>query len=111
MRPRTVTDRPAHHINGRLQAKIDALAADLVSALLAAARRSLEAADGGDSARPNRHGVRRLRALQRAIEWQLQVESGSVRSGAEIARREGLTRASVAQTLRLLDRLNDGAVP
>jgi DNA-binding NtrC family response regulator len=110
MRPRTVTDRTAHRIDGRLQAKLDELAAALVSEVLAAARRSLEAADGS-SVRPNRHGVRRLRALQRAIDWQLQIESGSVRSGAEIARREGLTRTSVAQTLRLLDRLNDGAAP
>jgi hypothetical protein len=38
----------------------------------------------------------------RAIEWQRQLESGQVRSRADIARREGLTRARVTQIMNLL---------
>jgi DNA-binding NtrC family response regulator len=64
MRARTVTDRTGHRIDGRLQAKLDALARDLVTDVLAAARRSLEEADGDGSVRANQHGVRKLRAPQ-----------------------------------------------
>lgn len=38
----------------------------------------------------------------RAIEWQRQLDSGEVRSRADIARREGLTRARVTQIMNLL---------
>jgi hypothetical protein len=38
----------------------------------------------------------------RAIEWQRQLDSGQVRSRADIARREGLTRARVTQIMNLL---------
>ena len=38
----------------------------------------------------------------RAIEWQRQLDTGQVRSRADIARREGLTRARVTQIMNLL---------
>jgi hypothetical protein len=110
MRPRTVRGKSRTHHDALLQAKIDELAAKLVSDVVAAARRSLEQAEG-DGAHPSRHGVRRLRALQRAIAWQLQLESGRVRSQADLARREGITRGAVAQTLHLLDKLSDSSAP
>ncbi|GAB4142378.1 MAG: hypothetical protein Fur0037_09560 [Planctomycetota bacterium] len=40
--------------------------------------------------------------LRKAIEWQGLLESGEVRNQAEIARREGLTRARVTQVMGLL---------
>ncbi len=40
--------------------------------------------------------------LRKAIEWQALLESGEVTSQAEIARREGITRARVTQVMRLL---------
>jgi ParB-like chromosome segregation protein Spo0J len=40
--------------------------------------------------------------LRKAIEWPRQLDAGEVRNQAEIARREGLTRARVTQVLRLL---------
>jgi len=40
--------------------------------------------------------------LQMAIEWQRQLDSRAIASQAEISRREGITRARVAQVLALL---------
>src|SRR5216684_5116267 len=113
MQSRTRKSR-THKATDHLTEILDALAARLVSDVLNAARRALEAARAQDTSHAldgNRHGVRRLRGLQRAIEWQLQIETGRVRSKIEIARREGITRSAVTQTLHLLDRLaqNEGA--
>jgi len=46
--------------------------------------------------------------LQRAVEWQLQLENGDVRTRAEIAKREGISAAAVTQTLRVLNVYEDG---
>ncbi len=54
------------------------------------------------------HRIRRLRTLQRAIEWQLQLETGDVRTRAEIAKREGISAAAVTQAMRVLNMLGDG---
>ena len=40
--------------------------------------------------------------LRKAIEWQALLESGKVASQAEIARREGITRARVTQVIAML---------
>ena len=40
--------------------------------------------------------------LRRAIEWRRQLDAGEVASQADIARREGVTRARVTQVLMLL---------
>jgi hypothetical protein len=40
--------------------------------------------------------------LRKALEWQALLESGKVRNEAEIARREGITRARVTQVMGLL---------
>jgi hypothetical protein len=40
--------------------------------------------------------------LRKALEWQALLESGEVRNQAEIARREGLTRARVTQVMGML---------
>jgi len=40
--------------------------------------------------------------LRKAIEWQTLVESGKIASQAEVARREGYTRARVTQVMGLL---------
>lgn len=42
--------------------------------------------------------------LRKAIEWQAPLESGEVPNQAEIARREGATRARVTQVMALLRR-------
>jgi DNA-binding NtrC family response regulator len=54
------------------------------------------------------HRVRRLRALQRAVEWQLQLESGQVGSRTEIAKREGISLAAVTQAMRVLNVFENG---
>jgi hypothetical protein len=48
------------------------------------------------------HRLRRLRTLQRAIEWQIQLETGQIGSRAQIAKREGISRAAVTQSMRSL---------
>jgi hypothetical protein len=40
--------------------------------------------------------------LRKAIEWRRQIDAGKVRNQADIARREGVTRARVTQILGLL---------
>jgi hypothetical protein len=40
--------------------------------------------------------------LRKAIEWRRQLDTGEVRNQADIARREGVTRARVTQVLGLL---------
>jgi hypothetical protein len=40
--------------------------------------------------------------LRKALEWQALIESGEASSQAEIARREGITRARVTQIMHLL---------
>jgi len=40
--------------------------------------------------------------LRKALEWQALLESGQVRNQAEIARRQGITRARVTQVMALL---------
>jgi DNA-binding NtrC family response regulator len=46
--------------------------------------------------------LQRLRTLRKAVEWEIQLETGQVSSRAEIAKREGISRAAVTQTLRLI---------
>ena len=53
----------------------------------------------------NGHRIRRLRTLSRAIAWRLELETGEVRSRADIACREGISRAAVTQIMHALDRL------
>jgi len=43
-----------------------------------------------------------IELLQRAQEWHRQLEAGEVRTQAEIAQREGITRARVTQVMSLL---------
>ena len=43
-----------------------------------------------------------VRLLRKALEWRRQLDAGEVRSQAEIARREGLTRARITQIMGLL---------
>lgn len=43
-----------------------------------------------------------VNALRRALEWQAEIGGGDI-SRADIARREGVTRARVTQVLKLLD--------
>jgi hypothetical protein len=43
--------------------------------------------------------------LARAVEWQRQLDAGEVASRAQIARREGLSRARVTQITRAVTRL------
>lgn len=40
--------------------------------------------------------------VRKALEWQALLESGDVRNQAEIARREGITRARVTQVMGML---------
>jgi hypothetical protein len=40
--------------------------------------------------------------LRKAIEWRRQLDAGEVRTQADIAQREGITRARVTQIMRLL---------
>jgi hypothetical protein len=54
------------------------------------------------------HRIRRLRALQRAVEWQLQLENGEVRSRKEIAEREGMSQPAVTQAMRVLGVFENG---
>ena len=56
------------------------------------------------SAKPPRTArtPRVLELLRKAIEWQGLLESGEVRTQAEIAQREGITRARVTQVMGLL---------
>src|SRR6266545_721548 len=46
--------------------------------------------------------LQRLRTLQRAVEWQIQLETGQIGSRAQIAKREGISRAAVTQSMRAL---------
>ena len=98
---RSRTQRP----RANFAASFDDLVERLATDLLAATR-----GEGRDQARKPHvsvqpktgHLIRRLRTLEHAVQWQLQLATGQVRSRAEIARREGVTRAAVTQTLRLL---------
>src|SRR5262249_9031934 len=47
---------------------------------------------------------RRVLRLERAREWQRQLDDGEISSRAAIARREGLSRARVTQVMNLLRR-------
>jgi len=52
--------------------------------------------------------------LHKAIEWRRQLDTGEVRNQADIARREGVTRARVTQVLgllRLAPEIQDQLVP
>jgi hypothetical protein len=46
--------------------------------------------------------LRVVKLLHNAIEWRRQLDAGEVRTQADIARREGITRARVTQVMRLL---------
>jgi len=51
---------------------------------------------------------------RKAIEWRRQLDTGEVRNQADIARREGVTRARVTQVpglLRLAPEIQDQLVP
>src|SRR6266545_4524844 len=52
--------------------------------------------------------LQRLKTLRRAVEWQIQLETGEIGSRAQIARREGLSRAAVTLAMRSLDNLTAG---
>ena len=54
--------------------------------------------------------MRRAALLQQAAEWRRQLDSREVASQAEIARREGISRARVTQVIRFL-RVMSGTVP
>src|SRR4051794_34789238 len=90
--------------------QLAALTAQLVSDVLEAARRTTGVLEPSSERQKNGHRLRRLRTLHRAIGWQLELEAGQVRSRAEIARREAITRAAVTQIMRALDRV-DGERP
>jgi hypothetical protein len=62
------------------------------------------AAKARRSAKPPRTArtPRVLELLQKAQEWQRQLDAGEARTQAEIARREGITRARVTQVMGLL---------
>jgi hypothetical protein len=109
-----------------LRDELEQITAQFVSSVLAAARSvplqelAAVATAGRRSATSNAHAPSRSQvraaspsllprgvrgaptALKRAVEWQRQLDSGQVRSRAEIARREGLTRARVTQIMNLL---------
>src|SRR5690349_6530523 len=87
---------------------LDELAARFKMAVLDAATRSLRNGTGQTSAGVTTRTVdgrrlQRLRTLRKAIEWEIQLETGQVASRADIAKREGISRAAVTQTLRLLE--------
>ena len=46
--------------------------------------------------------VRKAALLQKAAEWRRQLDAGEVASQAEIARREGISRARVTKVMKLL---------
>jgi len=46
--------------------------------------------------------MRRVSLFQKAAEWRRQLDAGEVANQAEIARREGLTRARVTQIMDLM---------
>jgi len=116
---------------GDLRAEIETAITNLITAVLAAARQAPlgelvetaavnrstshgvsslpedappnEGQPGASGARQtNGHRLRRLRTLQRAIEWQIQLETGQIGSRAQIAKREGISRAAVTQSMRAL---------
>ena len=51
---------------------------------------------------PPREARGPMARLARAIEWQRQLDAGQVASRAEIARREGISRARVTQIMQAL---------
>ncbi|SRR6266545_890753 len=55
--------------------------------------------------------LQRLRTLRRAVEWQIQLETGEIGSRAQIARREGISRAAVTLAMRSLGSLADEERP
>jgi DNA-binding phage protein len=87
--------------------RLDAIVAGFLTEVMDVARRGLspETTEGADSLDGRRIGVRPLRALKRAIGWQLQLETGRARSIAEIARQAGTPRSAVMRSLHLLDGL------
>src|SRR6266567_3796302 len=97
--------------NGDYRAQIDKLSAKLVAAVLqlalGRAHADGAASESGSGLR-NTHRLQRLRSLRTAAEWQIQIETGQVKSRAAIARREGISRAAVTLKLRLLDAFNAG---
>ncbi len=96
---RSLTQRPLTDF----AASFDGLVKRLATDLLAATRREARGRKLDVGVQPKTgHLIRRLRTLEHAVQWQLQLATGQVRSRAEIARREGVTRAAVTQTLRLL---------
>ena len=54
--------------------------------------------------------MRKAALLQKAVEWRRQLDAVEVASQAEIARREGISRARVTQVIRFL-RVMSGTVP
>src|SRR6266498_84823 len=114
-----------------LRAKVERHVLELISAVVAAAR-AAPLGELAEAAGPNRssittqepsqetqpsedahsqvsramptngHRLRRLRTLRRAIDWQLQLETGEIGSRAQIARREGISRAAVTLSMRPL---------
>ncbi len=60
------------------------------------------------AARTKGRRLQRLKTLRRAVEWQIQLETGEIGSRAQIARREGLSRAAVTLAMRSLDNLTAG---
>ncbi len=94
-----------------LAAKLEILSSQFVTTVLKATRGAVSESPRTKKSKTTGktgHRVRRLRTLQRAIEWQLQLETGDVGSRAEIAKREGISAAAVTQAMRVLDVVGEG---
>jgi hypothetical protein len=92
-----------------LQAKLDSLSLKFVTSVLEAARRTATPREDPFShARNVAHRIRRLRALQRAVEWQLELETGAVGSRTALAKREGISLPAVTQAMRVLNVFESG---
>lgn len=90
-----------------LRKEVERIAREVISAVLAAAARAPLTELSQVNVTMDRvprtgwHRRARLRTLRRALEWQSEIEAGNF-TRAQIARREGLSRAAVTQSLRLL---------
>jgi DNA-binding NtrC family response regulator len=92
-----------------LQGKLDTLSLEFVNTVVEAARRRAgPREDPSSNAGRMAFRVRRLRALQRAVEWQLQLETGEIGSRSEIAKREGISLPAVTQAMRVLNVFENG---
>src|SRR5260370_23673165 len=91
--------------------QIDEATARLFAELVQATRAHLTSWHAVALETANGHRQRRLKSLREALEWQIQTESGQTKSRAQIAGREGLSRAAVTQKLHRLDKLDASCEP